>query len=159
RAIAAIEKEGGKVIIDATDPDHPFTKVVLGGFSTDAVLVHLKALPNLQEVRPADFSVPQITDAGMENFKSLTKLRKLQLIGRISDAGIANLKGLTELQSLSFQPTSVTDAGLAHLQGLTKLQTLVLPGGIGNKGLEHLKGLTELRDLYLSRPIPEEIGL
>jgi hypothetical protein len=96
RAVAEIEKAGGKVVIDAEGPDKPFTKVVLGGSSTDSVLVHLQALPNLQEVRFADFTTRLITDAGMEQFKALPRLRRLQLVGNISDAGIVPLKALAE---------------------------------------------------------------
>src|SRR5262245_29617733 len=36
RAVAGIEKAGGKVAIDAEEPANPSTKVVLGGSSTDS---------------------------------------------------------------------------------------------------------------------------
>ena len=62
----------------------------------------------------------QVTDAGLEHLKGLTRLQSLDLSGtQVTDAGLEHLKGLTQLQWLSLEGTQVTDAGLEHLKGLT----------------------------------------
>ena len=80
---------------------------------TDAGLVHLKGMTNLQVLGLPE----QFTDAGMVHLKGLTKLEALVLGGtKITDAGLVHIKGLTQLQDLGLQQTKVTDAGVADLQ-------------------------------------------
>ena len=101
RAIAAIEKVGGKVQRDETLPNKPVGIVTL--------------------------SKPNITDAQMAHLKGMTELKKLYLGGsKITDAGLENLKGLTKLEILGIGNTKVTDAGLVHLRGLYNLKLLSL---------------------------------
>ena len=74
-----------------------------------------------------EFRRKQVTDAGLEHLKGLTKLEVLDLAKvEITDAGLEHLKGLTQLQALFLNQTQVTDAGLEHLKGLTQLQELGL---------------------------------
>ena len=48
-----------------------------------------------------DLADTQVTDAGLEHLKGLTKLEELYLAGpQVSDAGLEHLKGLTSLQHL-----------------------------------------------------------
>jgi hypothetical protein len=93
-----------------------------------------------------------ITNAGLEQLKSLADLQSLDLRNtKVTDAGLKHLKGLTKLQDLNLQDTNVTDAGLEHLKGLTKLQDLWLTRtNVTDEGLEHLTGLTNLRWLNLN---------
>jgi Leucine-rich repeat (LRR) protein len=87
----------------------------------------------------------QVTDAGLMHLKGLTNLQTLRLGGtNITDAGLVNLKELTNLTSLNLYNTKVTDAGLLHLKGLSSLQNITLPKQITDAGLVHLKGLTSL---------------
>ena len=59
----------------------------------------------------------RITDAGLVHLKGLTNLQDLKLGGtKITDAGLVHLKGLTNLQELHLSDTQVTDAGLAAMQ-------------------------------------------
>ena len=70
-----------------------------------------------------------VTNAGLEQLKGLTRLRRLHLSStQIGDAGLAYLKGLSQLQELSLGGTQVGDAGLAYLKGLTRLHVLNLGG-------------------------------
>ena len=82
---------------------------------TDAELVHLKGLTELQTLSFSDGS--QITDAGLVHIQGLTNLEILILDNtQISDAGLVHLKGLTNLRHLVLEDTQVTDAGLAAMQ-------------------------------------------
>ena len=116
---------------------------------TDAGLVYLKGLTNLQNL---NLAVPQITDAGLVHLKELTNLQTLNLSAtQVTDAGLVHLKGLDKLQALDLAFTKITDSGLVHLKGLVKLQTLDLMvcTQITDAGLVHLKGLARLQELNL----------
>ena len=122
KAMAAIEKLGGKLVVDE-------------GY--DVVIV--------------DLSATKVTDAGLVHLKGLTKLLLLSLNNtKVTDAGLAHIKGLTNLKRLFLGLTKVTDAGLVHLKGLTNLEELALNrSGVAGPGLAHLKGLTKLKYLNL----------
>ncbi len=66
----------------------------------------------------------EVTDAGLQVFKKLARLKSVNLRRSVSmtDAGLANLKDLPNLQYLSLLYNNVTDAGLAELEGLLKLK-------------------------------------
>ena len=118
KAIAEIEKLGGRVTRDEGSPGKPVIDVDLGNSQvTDAGLVHLKGLPQLQSLC---LYGTQVTDAGLVHLKGLTRLQSLNLATpQVTDAGLVHLEGLTQLQSLVVGGTQVTDAGLVHLKGLT----------------------------------------
>lgn len=93
---------------------------------TDARLVHLKVLTDLQSL---DLRGAQVTDAGLAHLEGLAKLRELDLKGiPVTDAGLVHLRGLLNLQMLNLSGTQVTDTGLVHLQGLSNLQILDFSG-------------------------------
>ena len=59
----------------------------------------------------------QITDAGLVHLKGLTNLQSLFLMKtQITDAGLVHLKELTNLQDLNLIETPITDSGVAELQ-------------------------------------------
>ena len=59
----------------------------------------------------------RITDAGMVHLKGLTNLQSLDLRKtKITDAGLVHLKGLNKLQWLYLMGTKVTDAGVSDLK-------------------------------------------
>src|SRR3954451_17907631 len=73
RAVAAIEKLGGKVERDRTSPGHPVLGVDLRMTdATDKDLASLEGLKSLQNLR---LSSNRITDAGLVHIKRLTDLR------------------------------------------------------------------------------------
>jgi Leucine-rich repeat (LRR) protein len=94
--VAALNKLG----VGIKQDDHEV--IIISDKITDADLVHLKGLANLQ---------------------SLTLFRL-----KITDAGLVHLKGMTKLETLSLELTKITESGLVHLKGLTELQTLKLDG-------------------------------
>lgn len=145
RAIAAIERLGGRVI-DGEDDFGPFRGVhVMGGDQALALLAHVANVQTLY-VDPVD-----LTDAGLEHIAQIATLEDLSLHNcEITDAGVARLSKLTGLITLGLDHTRVTDVGLVHLAGMGKLTVLDLSGtSVGDKGLEHLRGLKSLRQIHL----------
>jgi hypothetical protein len=115
RAVAAIEKLGGKVERNRTSVGHPVVHVDLrmtGATDTDlAVLEPLRGLQSLY------LSSNAITDAGLAHLEGLTNLRRLDLdFNPITDAGLAHLEGLTNLRRLDIHVTKVTSAGAERLE-------------------------------------------
>ena len=91
KAIAVIKKLGGDVTFAEKKPGKPVIGVYLASTKvTDAGLVHLKGMMNLQMLH-------------LYNTK-------------VTDAGLVHLKGLTKLQFLTLDRTKVTDAGVKKLQ-------------------------------------------
>jgi hypothetical protein len=122
---------------------------------TDAGLVHLKDMADLQFLTLADMP---ITDKGLVHLEGLRHLRDLTVrCAKVSGPG---LRGLTRLTSLGLQDSAYTDAGLAHLRGLTKLERLDLRNtAITDAGLVHLKPLVNLDRLFLDNTKVTDAGL
>ncbi len=159
KAIAEVEKLGGKVTLDEKSPGKPVISVVLQETNvTDAELEYLKGLTQLQSL---NLVLTHVTDAGLANLEGMTNLQRLDLFGtKVTDAGLMNLKGMTKLQVLDLIGTKVTDTGLANLKGMTKLQTLNLIGTkVTDAGLANLKDMTKLRTLILSQTDVTGVGL
>ena len=58
-----------------------------------------------------------MTDAGLVHLKRLTQLQQLYLERtKVTDAGLEHLKGLTQLRNLDLSQTEVTDEGVKKLQ-------------------------------------------
>ena len=69
------------------------------------------------EVVEVDLYGTQITDAGLVHLKDLTNLQRLYLDQtQVTDAGLVHLKGLTTLTVLDIKNTPITDAGVAELK-------------------------------------------
>jgi hypothetical protein len=139
KAIAEIQKSGGKVDRDEASPGKPVIAVNLGVSQVnDAGLEPLKAFPKLKRLT---LNSTKITDAGLEHLKPLAGLEKLYIVDvPITDAGLERLKGLTNLRVLSLVGTNVTDAGLAHIRGLTNLQEVFLASTkVTDAGIKGLK--------------------
>jgi len=103
-----------------------------GTTGTDALLVHVDGLANLQggdqayvddnapglmNLRSLDLTDSEATDAGLEHLKGLSGLSTLYLSGtQVTDAGLKHLEGLTNLRELNLYGTRVTDEGVNELQ-------------------------------------------
>ena len=125
---------------------------------TDAGLVHLKDLTNLQSLSLAN---TQVTDAALVHLKGMTNLQSLSLADtQVTDAALVHLKGMTNLQSLSLANTQVIDAGLLHLKGMASLWDLSLGyTQVTDAGLAHLKEIASLEFLELDGTQVTDTGI
>jgi WD40 repeat protein/Leucine-rich repeat (LRR) protein len=159
-AVAALKKLGATVVRDKR-PGQPVVQVsLLGPKATDASLVYLKDLPQLETLT---INSAQITDGGLAQLEPLKQLRSLHIGSQIklTEAGLAHIKGLTKLQTLTLSSNkSITDGGLAHLAGLRELESLDLSfTPIKGPGLVNLKEMTRLRKLNLFSTSVQDDGL
>jgi serine/threonine protein kinase len=148
QAAAALVRLGGEIRRDEEKPDRPVVEVNLAGSrATEADLIHLEALTQLQEL-----ALPKATgDRGLAPIRGLRRLHKLVLANtKVGNAGLAHLRGLTGLDVLILTETPVGDAGLEHLGGLSELVFLRLDRTkVSDAGLKHLKRLRQLETLDL----------
>ncbi len=108
-AAVAIEKAGGQVQSEQT---------WLGKLLRD---------DSLMRVTHVYLSAKSTTDAVLVNLQGLNQLQEVWLhAAQVTDAGLVNLEGVSQLRYLDLGGTNVTDAGLVHLQGLRELQLLAL---------------------------------
>jgi hypothetical protein len=165
KAVAAIEKLGGKVEIDGTLPGKPVVAVDLAQAKIKDD--DLACLVACTELRKLQLERATITDAALVHIRGLAKLELLNLkvlsgnrpFG-ITDKGLVHLKDLKQLKRLFLNGANITDQGLENLKGLTELEWLVLLGaeGFTDRGLEHFKGLTKLQVLDLRKTPMTEAG-
>jgi hypothetical protein len=81
---------------------------------TDACVVHLQALPRLENLTLAGNS---ITDQGLSQIAKMANLKFLDLNAtEVSDVGLAELEGMKSLKTVNLGATRVTSAGVAKLQ-------------------------------------------
>jgi hypothetical protein len=125
-AIKALKKLGATFLYVDNKPGNPVRTVYLPGPKvTDASLKELKAFEQLQMLKLD--SAKNITDEGVKELASLTKLEDLGLGStQVTDAGLKHLAELKELKALSLSFTNITDAGLKELAAHKKLETLGL---------------------------------
>jgi arylformamidase len=105
---------------------------------TDADLVHLRGLQQLQEL---DLTRTRITGAGLVNVKDLTALRKLFVTDtKVDDSGVTHLKGMKTLELVGLSGTKISDSALDHLRELTGLKRIFCLGtGVTEAGVEKLR--------------------
>src|SRR4051794_2291259 len=97
KIIASLQKAGGVVIMDPTDPKVAIS-FTMGANATDKELEACAELKTIRKVSlPADGN-------------------------RVTDKGISALGKLTDLEELHIGHTQLTDAGLARLKGLKNLK-------------------------------------
>jgi eukaryotic-like serine/threonine-protein kinase len=96
---------------------------------------------------------PQVSDAGLANFKECKNLTTLELIGpEITDLVLAHFKDCKALTTLALSGTKVSDAGLAVFKDCKNLTNLNLnETEVSDAGLAHLKDYKSLKNLYLHR--------
>lgn len=172
RAIAALRKAGGQVLVLSNRPEKKPLRVSFAGTQvSDADLPPLKnlnltrldltgtrvktlqKLEGLSSLRMLDLRDTQVGDAGLARLKELTLLESLVISGtKVTDRGLGDLLGgLKHVWVLDLGRTATTDAGLEHVGRLSGLGHLWLNGTkITDGGIERLKGLRQLQSLDLS---------
>ena len=115
-AVKAVEKLGGSVARDDTDPNRPVVAV-----SFVAVPVtdrELKCLAPLKRLKTLDLAVCLgVTDAGLKELATLKRLQELNLsYTGATDAGLKRLEKLKGLLRLNLRGDRVTADGVAALQ-------------------------------------------
>jgi hypothetical protein len=110
-----------------THLDH-VTRLNLGGSKrlTDAGLLHLIRMPQLQELDLSDYPGGVITDRGLAALRHLPELRSLQVCWQagISDAGVANLAFCDHLESVDLLGTPTGDGAIRALTGKPSLRRI-----------------------------------
>lgn len=120
--------------------------------ATDDVLQNL---PVMQDVEYISIKTcPRVTDASLEVFARLPKLKSLLLEGAsITNEGVAALGGITTLESLWLTDCDIGDSAMQHIQKLTGLTYLELSQtkitDAGCSAIASLKQL-EMLDLQLT---------
>lgn len=144
----------------ATDPDLPnrLANPPSRPNVTDAGLVHIAALTNLQRLNLVN---TQVTDAGLRQVAGLTNLRRLDLEGtQVTNAGLEHLLDLDHLEALGLSGSRITDAALIPIGRLTSLTCLRLTDTrVTGSGFSHLQNLSDLRGLALDGSPVTDDGL
>jgi len=133
KAIAAIEKRGGKYVVDQNDPEHPVVEVIFQGTDADnGDLELLRAFPKLQKLNLANCT--KINNPGLVWLEELHELRVLRLnfCSHVSDGGMESVGKLTNLEELYLDQTIVTELGMRDLRGLKKLKKIGLSGTLAD---------------------------
>ncbi len=123
RAVAAIEKLGGKYTRDETKPTKPIVTVSIG--NTKITDEGLKELAPLTSLEMLSISCTGVTDVGLKELASFKNLKTLYVGSvKITDAGLKEIAALKSLEALYIGNTKITDAGLKKLVELKQLKTL-----------------------------------
>jgi hypothetical protein len=158
-AIETIQKLGGTVEVDTTQPGKPVIKVDLHQTTiSDRDLAVLTAFPDLQIL---DLRLTGVGDEGVAHLKNLTKLRFLNLFrSQLTDTGLTYLNRMSELETLLIGGTKVSDKGMVHLKSFKKLKKVSLfDTQVGDAGLDQLAGLAKLQVLLLGKSQVTEAGI
>jgi Leucine-rich repeat (LRR) protein len=196
QAVAALDEMGCKVSFARHDTwtllervrkmlgeDEPRNVVMLNcqhSNLTDEGMIHLEALPQLEELNLTD---TQVTDEGLTHIRDLVQLTRLYLgrsrkgpveragrrtykpylkieVVHVTDTGMAQLRQLAKLEVLSLRGSQVTDVGLLHFDEFPKLESLFIDETqVADAGLFRLAGLTQLRELDLAMTRVTDSGL
>jgi hypothetical protein len=163
KAVAFVEKLGGKVVYYEDRPEKVVKKVDLSHSKiADQDLVTFKALLKyLPELQTLDLSDTAMTDAGLAHLKeslgNLPKTVSLNISGtKVTDAGLGHLRGTTGLYDLALADTQVTDAGVSgfrqtvrDLRISRKPRALrYFPGGVLGPGRDDFLANWYSEDLY-----------
>lgn len=145
--LAWIEQRGGEV---QRDKQARVTGVRLDlSWVADGDIAVLATLPDLKTI---DLSFTLITDAGLEQLRTLKGVERLNLQSAelLTDTAISYIRGWNQLQSLNLRGTDVTDTSMEYIGSLTGLRSLdVSYTQITNNGMEFLAPLNRIEDLSI----------
>jgi hypothetical protein len=160
-AINAIWAAGGRVEVDAHDPDKPVTDVELTGMAPSQLDAALGILKQFSKLRKLSVCVTPVTDSRLDALASLETLDSLDLRGTpLPEGAPQRLAPLRNLRYLTLDDCGITDAGLQGLESFPNLNLLTLNRtGVTDAGLEHLEALKELHYLGLCDTQITDAGL
>lgn len=118
---------------------------------TDEGLKYVSAIASLRQLHFDPSLETKVTDAGLVHLKRLKNLETLNIIDRfITDEGLVHVAQIKTLTDLWIQLCPVTDAGLATISSLPALRHVHLSGiEMTADGLRYLSKLPGLVDLYI----------
>jgi hypothetical protein len=144
RRIAALDA-AGQITDEALDRisrlEH-VTALNLGGsrYLTDAGLMHLARMPQLEELDLSHYPGGLITDRGLEVLRHLPALRKFAICWQpgITDAGVANLGFCPNLEDVNLMGTQTGDSAIRALAGKQNLRKFNTGRHVTDEGLAAL---------------------
>jgi Leucine-rich repeat (LRR) protein len=153
-ALAEIERLGGVVTRDTSQPNQPVIFISMKG---DQFLdKHLEHLPNIATL---EIESSEVTDDGLRNLSRIRSLSACSLrCSKITDAGIGNLAVLPGLDEIRLYDCSeVTDRGVLELKRVSRLT--LLGAHITDRTLAVLVDLPNLQQLVLRSDSLTDEGL
>ncbi|MDC0934641.1 hypothetical protein OAS39_00030 [Pirellulales bacterium] len=128
-----------------------------GKITTEA-MVHLAALPHIEELWIAD---SKISDESLEHIEKLSKITQLALADcDITDAALKHLAGLNTLETLGLTENLIDGDGLKFLRGMTHLRELCLDENpLRDIGLSHIASMPNLEKLGLCDSLITDEGI
>jgi hypothetical protein len=115
---------------------------------TDAGLMHLAQMPNIEELDLAEYPGGRITDRGLEFLQHLPNLKSFMICWQsgISDAGLANLRFCDNLESVDLLGTPTGDGAIKALVEKPKLRRLKTGRFVTDQGLSLLRHFPIFRE-------------
>jgi hypothetical protein len=126
----------------------------LGQIATDAALVHVAGLTNLEELHLQGHRDGTYTDAGLVHLANLRQMKQLSIYSRsVTDAGLAHLSRMSDLEHLTLDGCPLSDDAMHQIAVFRRLKTLRMTGlHVSDAGLEPLSTLPHLNTLTLNAP-------
>jgi hypothetical protein len=113
------------VLYRVADLDH-VTSISLGGSRelTDAGLLHLARMPQLEHLNLSEYPGGKLTDRGLAVLAHLPNLRHFEMTWQrgVTDAGVANLKACERLERVDLMGSPTGDGAIEALQGKPNLR-------------------------------------
>jgi hypothetical protein len=125
------------------------TSLNLGGSRalSDAGLLHLARMPQLQNLNLSEYPGGKLTDRGLAVLRDLPNLRRFEMTWQrgISDAGVANLRFCHQLEVVDLMGSPTGDGAIDALRGKSKLWRFSTGRLVTDAGLEFLQDFPLLK--------------
>ena len=103
--------------------------------------LNLERLERYRHAQSGAFRTVQLTDACLVHLQALPRLENLTLAGNlITDQGMSQIAQMSSLKVLDLSATEVTDSALVHIEGMRNLEGVDLGATrVTNEGLAQLR--------------------
>jgi hypothetical protein len=147
------------VLARVAELDH-VTSLSLGGSRqlTDAGLLHLARMPQLQQLDLSEYPGGRLTDRGLEALRHLPNLRRFEMTWQsgISDTGVANLRFCERLEQVNLMGSPTGDGAIHALAGKPYLRRFSTGRLVTDAGLPRLHDFPRFRTWH--GPSAEAVG-